>query len=82
MSIVILLLFFKENSFAQGKGISVTPSIIHLDLAVDPPEYVLTYENNTNADITLLLSLSDFNELEESYKINFLEKRLAPPLAL
>ena len=72
---LFLLLLSTPSSFAQKKGISVTPSIIHLDLAVDPAEYTLTYENNTNTDITLLLSLSDFNELEESYKINFLEKQ-------
>jgi len=74
---LFLLLLSTPSSFAQKKGISVTPSIIHLDLAVDPAEYTLTYENNTNADITLLLSLSDFNELEESYKINFLERKEA-----
>jgi len=66
---LFLLLLSTPSSFAQKKGISVTPSIIHL------AEYTLTYENNTNTDITLLLSLSDFNELEESYKINFLEKQ-------
>lgn len=71
--IILIFLFSIKIPFAQAKGISVTPSIIHLDLAIDPAEYTLTYENNTNADITLSLSLSDFNELEESYKINFLE---------
>lgn len=75
--ILLLFLFTTKTSFAQQKGISVTPSIMHLDLATDSPEYTLTYENNTNTDITLLLSLSDFNELEESYKINFLESQEA-----
>ncbi len=72
---LFLLLLSTPSLLAQKKGISVTPSIIHLDLAVDPAEYTLTYQNNTNADITLSLSLSDFNELEESYKINFLEEK-------
>ncbi len=75
--IVFLLLTSASPLFAQKNGISVTPSIIHLDLAIDPNEYTLTYENNTNSDISLSLSLSDFNELEESYKINFLEKKEA-----
>lgn len=74
---LLLILLASSPTFAEGKGISVTPSIIHLDLAVDPAEYTLTYENNTNTDITLSLSLSDFNELEESYRINFLESQEA-----
>lgn len=55
------------------KGITVTPSIIHLDLATDASEYTLTYLNTTKTDINLLLSVADFNELEEGYKLNFLE---------
>lgn len=72
---LLLILLASSPTLAKAKGISVTPSIIHLDLATDPAEYTLTYENNTDADIALLLSLSDFNELEESYKINFLESK-------
>jgi hypothetical protein len=53
-------------------GITVTPSIMHVDLATDPAEYALTYINSTNADITLSLSVQDFTELEDSYKISFL----------
>ncbi len=74
---VVLILFFSfavKNSFAQSqKGISVTPSIIHLDLASDPAEYALTYTNNTDSDINLLLSVKDFTELEDSYRLSFLE---------
>ena len=54
-------------------GLTVTPSIEHLDLAVDPPEYELTYTNHTNSDITLNLSVQDFTELEEGYRIDFLQ---------
>lgn len=74
---IVLFLFtiLIPSTFAQNKGISVTPSISHLDLETDAAEYILTYENNTNANITLLLSLQDFNELEESYKINFLDNQ-------
>ena len=56
-------------------GITVFPSITHLDLATDPPEYTLTYVNNTNTEINLLLSVADFTELEDSYKINFLDAK-------
>lgn len=55
------------------EGITVIPSIMSVDLALDPPEYDLTYINNTKADLTLNLSVQDFTELEEGYKISFLE---------
>jgi hypothetical protein len=55
------------------KGITVVPSIAHVDLATDPAEYSLNYTNNTSYDITLSLSVQDFTELEDSYKISFLE---------
>ncbi len=61
------------SALAQQAGITVSPSIIHLDLATDTPEYILTYLNTTKTDINLLLSVSNFNELEEGYKLNFLE---------
>jgi hypothetical protein len=57
---------------AQTTGITVTPSIAHLDLATDAPEYELTYANNTKSEINLVLSVQDFTELEDSYKIDFL----------
>ncbi|HYM65117.1 MAG TPA: hypothetical protein VES68_01365 [Candidatus Sulfotelmatobacter sp.] len=73
--LVILSLFFLiKPSYAQEQqGISITPSIEHLDLALDAPEYELTYQNNTSFSITLNLSVKDFTELEDSYKVNFLE---------
>jgi len=55
--------------------ITVVPSIAHIDLATDPPQYELTYINNTTADITLNLSVQDFTELEDSYKLDFLSPR-------
>jgi hypothetical protein len=55
------------------KGLTVIPSIMYLDLAVDPPEYTLKYINNTNSSFNLELSVQDFTELEEGYKISFLE---------
>jgi len=57
------------------KGITVSPSIAHIDLATDPAEYELTYTNNTSADITLLLSVQDFSELEGTYQVNFLNQK-------
>jgi len=57
------------------KGITVSPSIIHIDLAIDPSEYALTYTNNTNTEINLLLSAQDFSELEGTYQLNFLNPK-------
>ena len=70
---LILNLKSAPAALAQQQGITVTPSIIHLDLADDAPEYNITYINTTKTDINLLLSVQDFTELEESYKISFLE---------
>ena len=59
----------------EQKGITVSPSINHIDLATDPAEYTLTYTNNTNAEINLLLSAQDFSELEGTYQLNFLNQK-------
>lgn len=75
--LVVILVFvgsiLAPRVFAQAQnGITVVPSIAHIDLATDPAEYELTYFNNTNAEITLNLSVQDFSELEDSYKLDFL----------
>jgi len=69
----VLLLLSSGRVFGQTQpGITVVPSIMHIDLATDPPEYELTYINNTTAEITLLLSVRDFTALEDNYAIDFL----------
>jgi hypothetical protein len=75
---VILFVFWASISPVKAQnnlpeGITVKPSIMSVDLALDPPEYTLTYINNTDSDIKLELSVQDFTELEEGYKISFLE---------
>jgi hypothetical protein len=77
LAVVILTVascFLTLRVFAQNqpKGVSVMPSIAHIDLAFDAPEYNLTYSNNTNSSVTLNLSVKDFTQLEDSYRINFL----------
>lgn len=74
---VILILFlsvcFTQKIHAQTpQGITVVPSIIHIDLSTDAPEYELTYVNNTGVEINLALSAEDFTELEDSYRISYL----------
>ena len=74
-----LLLTACPRAFAQiqQKGVSVSPSIAHIDLATDPAEYLITYTNNFDTDITLNLSAKDFTELEDSYKLEFLSENQA-----
>jgi hypothetical protein len=73
---ILLSLFFTGKVNAQQEQsslISVTPSIIQLDFQIDPAEAELYYKNNTNQPIELSLSASDFTELEDGYKVAFLE---------
>lgn len=72
--IFILALIFTPKSFAQVQpnSISVTPSIAHIDLASQEPFYTLTYQNNTTYNINLNLSVQDFTELEQGYKLSYL----------
>ena len=65
-------LFFLTKTFgstSQNNLITVSPSIIRLDLANDLPEAVLTYTNNTNSIVSIFLSSALVNSLQEGYKI-------------
>ncbi|HSW97615.1 MAG TPA: hypothetical protein VLF89_07360 [Candidatus Saccharimonadales bacterium] len=55
------------------KYITVTPSIINLDLAIDPPQADISYTNTTADTIELHLSVADFAPLEDGFKLQFLE---------
>lgn len=69
-------LFSSGAVHAQAqKGITVSPSVIHIDLATDPAQYELTYINNTNYTVTLTLSVQDFSELNDNYQINYLSPK-------
>jgi hypothetical protein len=69
----ICYLLFAGTTHAQTqKGITVMPSIMHLDLATDPPEYDLTYVNSTNYAVGLTLSVQDFSEFNDTYQIDYL----------
>src|ERR1035437_4872725 len=64
-----------QTKAQEQKGITVSPSIAHIDLATDPAEYTLTYTNTTGTDINLLLSVQDLSEFEGTYQINFLNQK-------
>lgn len=73
--LTLLFLALPQVAGAGAKpGIIVTPSIIHLDLSLDPPETEIYYKNTTNTEIELAFLAQDFSELEEGGKVNFLEK--------
>jgi uncharacterized membrane protein len=72
----ILYLFSSVTARAQTqKGITVSPSVTHIDLATDPAQYELTYINNASYSVTLTLSVQDFSELNDSYQINYLSPK-------
>jgi len=78
--LLICLLFWASVGSANAqtnlpKGITVIPSIIYLDLTTDPAQYDIKYVNYTNVDIKLELSSQDFSELDDAYRINFLEPK-------
>ncbi len=59
----------------SAQNITVTPSIISIDLATDQPQAALTYTNETAETIELHLSAADFAPLEDGYKLQFLEEK-------
>lgn len=75
--ISLALAFFVSPTFARNKpfGITVSPYIIRIDLAQDPPEETLYYTNNSSVPATLSLSAQDFTLLEDSYKLKFLDPK-------
>lgn len=66
----------KPFDSAQGKqGITVTPSIVRLDLSQDPPEAEIFYKNSTHSQIELSFFAQDFSELEEEGRVKFLQEK-------
>lgn len=61
-------------AYAQNNQISLSPSIMQLDLSVDPAEYEIIYSNNTDSLIELNFTAEDFTQLEDGWKVDFLSK--------
>lgn len=76
---LLINLFTPSPAFAQAPAntLTVSPSIIRLDLATDQPETVLSYKNSSKKTIELTLSASDVAELEYGYKPSFLDEKNA-----
>ena len=64
---------FGQNQTAQPSGISVTPSILRVDLETDPSEIDLIYTNHSQDEILLEFSAVDFSELQDGWQVKFLE---------
>lgn len=73
----IFLIAFSVKAESKTSGITVTPAIIHIDLADDPPEYTIEYHNLTKNSVTLILRAQDFSGLEDGWKVNFLDEKSA-----
>lgn len=74
-SILSLLVFSKDASGQAKQGITVTPSIIRLDLSTDAPEAEFYYKNTTKNQVELAFSAQDFSELEEGGRVKFLSEK-------
>jgi hypothetical protein len=74
LAFAFLLLPLKTHAQTQ-KGITVMPSIMHVDLSTDPSEYDLTYINTTNYAVGLTLSAQDFSEFNNTYQIDYLSAK-------
>src|SRR5690242_7882292 len=81
LSLIPLLFFLLPTPiFAQStpaNTVTVSPSIVHLDLQTDSPETTLYYKNNGDETISLSFNASDVTELEDGYKLSFLEPKNA-----
>ena len=64
-----------QVSAQSSGGISVTPSILRLDLETDPAEFELVYQNNSNSEVVLDFSATDFSDLEDGWKVRFLDDK-------
>ncbi|HVZ66917.1 MAG TPA: hypothetical protein VG917_01515 [Patescibacteria group bacterium] len=75
---LLFLLITPSISFAQTKPqLTVSPSIIDIDLAIDKPQATISYTNETNKPMKITLSAQDFSELEDGYKLKFLDQKEA-----
>lgn len=73
----ILTFFFVIPKVFAAQTISVSPSVVRLDLSVDKPEAQIFYTNNSNETIELSFEAQDFTSLEDGYKLSFLNPKEA-----
>lgn len=74
----LILFLIPQSAFAQTPApntLSVSPSFIKIDLQQDEAQATLTYTNNSQNTVELEFSASDFTNLEDGYKLSFLEPK-------
>lgn len=74
---IFALFLVNPQVFAQSESSSITvyPSIVRLDLSSDKPEIILNYKNSTKSTVELSFSAQDFTDLEEGWKVKYLEDK-------
>ena len=75
---LFVYLFIQIPAFAQTlppNSLTVTPSLLSLDLSKDQPQGMLTYINTTDKTLEVSFSASDFAPLEDGYKLSFLQEK-------
>lgn len=60
-----------------SSGISVSPAVVSVDLATGSPLVELTYQNTTDRPVEIELSAQDFSNLEEGWRVRFLDQGVA-----
>lgn len=79
LSLLLLLGCVPVFVFAQAPrgttGVSVSPAILRLDLQHEPAEATLQYKNTTSVPIELSLRAQDFSELEDGWRVKFLDSK-------
>lgn len=70
---LVCLIFCSTAKAQEQKGLTVSPSIVEVNLDTDETEVELFYENNSETTLALQFSAVDFTELEEGAKVKFLE---------
>lgn len=75
--VFVVLVVFPARALAATPTLSVSPSIVYLDLSTDLPQTTLTYTNHSQESIQLSFSASDVVELEDGYQLSFLNPKSA-----
>lgn len=71
---VLLTAVFPKTAAAVAPAMTVSPSIVRIDLAEDKPEATLRYVNDSDRTVELSFAAKDITYLEDGYKLSFLEK--------
>lgn len=70
---ILYSIFYLEPALAASPLISVSPSIIKLDLEKDLPETILTYTNNTPQSLEINLSAANFSPIRDNGQLAFID---------